>query len=208
MERFTNNLSLSAHLLAAAEGVDRIRRLRPGLGALPAPSGGAGTTRLAGVLRRRHVLPRKKRGSGVGKTKRGKGTKLMTLVESHGVPFAVDVDTASSAEVTIIESLLEQRVLQRRPRRLVYDRAADSDPLRERLRQRRIELICPHRRNRRRPRTQDGRALRRYKRRWKVERTISWIQNFRRLVVRYERHLHLFLGFAQLACLYTTTRQL
>jgi len=53
------------------------------------------------------------------------------------------------------------------------DRAYDSDPLRMRLRRRGIELIAPHRRNRRRARTQDGRPLRRYHRRWKVERTFA-----------------------------------
>jgi transposase len=37
----------------------------------------------------------------------------------------------------------------------------------------------------RREPTQDGRALRRYKRRWTVERSISWLQNFRRLCIRW-----------------------
>src|SRR5262249_5177050 len=46
------------------------------------------------------------------------------------------------------------------------------------------ELICPHRRNRTRPAMQDGRSLRRYRHRWIVERTIAWLSNFRRLVVR------------------------
>lgn len=131
----------------------------------------------------------------------------MTLVDGQGVPLAIDVASASPAEVTLIEPLLEIRVLQRKPRRLIYDPAADSDPLRERLARRGIELVCPHRRNRTKPKTQDGRKLRRYKHRWKVERSISWLFNFRRLVVRYEHHAHLFLGFAQLACLFTTLRQ-
>ena len=91
----------------------------------------------------------------------------------------------------------------RRPQRLIYDRAADSDPLRTRLAQRRIELICPHRSNRKRPKTQDGRQLRRSKRRYKVERSISWLFNFRRLVVRYERHATLVLGLIHLACVFT-----
>jgi hypothetical protein len=38
------------------------------------------------------------------------------------------------------------------------DKAYDSDPLRKRLQQRGIELICPHKKNRVRPPTQDGRA--------------------------------------------------
>jgi transposase len=94
------------------------------------------------------------------------------------------------------------------PERLILDRGYDSDPLRERLAERGIEMICPHRRNRRRPKTQDGRPLRRYKRRWKVERTFAWLGNFRRLVVRYESHLSMYRAFFHVACLLITLRQL
>jgi transposase len=62
-------------------------------------------------------------------------------------------------------------------------------------------MIAPHRRNRSKPKTQDGRALRRYKRRWKVERFFAWLQNYRRLVVRYERHADNFAGFVKLGCI-------
>lgn len=117
------------------------------------------------------------------------------------------VASASPAEVTLIEPLLQARVIRHRPRRLIYDRAADSDPLRTRLARRGIELICPHRKNRKKPVTQDGRRLRRYRRRWTIERSISWLQNFRRLVTRYERFAHLFHGFVQLACLIIAIRQ-
>jgi transposase len=90
---------------------------------------------------------------------------------------------------------------------LVYDRAADSDPLRKRLKRRGIELICPHRENRSKPKRQDGRPLRRYRHRWKIERTIAWLGNYRRLVVRYERNPRIFLAFLQIACLMITLKQ-
>lgn len=125
----------------------------------------------------------------------------MVLVDAEGLPLALNTASASPHEVTLIESLLDRRVLRRRVHRLIYDAAADSDPLRSRLAKRGIELICPHRKNRKKPATQDGRPLRRYRRRWKVERSISWLQNFRRLITRFEYHAHLFHGFAQLACL-------
>jgi transposase len=95
-----------------------------------------------------------------------------------------------------------------KPERLIADRAYDSDPLRRRLKQRGIQLICPHRKNRRKAPTQDGRALRRYRRRWKVERTFAWLGNFRRLVVRYERHLSIYNAFFHGACLIITLRHL
>lgn len=62
-----------------------------------------------------------------------------------------------------------------------------------------IELIAPHRRNQREPRTQDGRALRCYKRRWRVERTFAWLGNFRRWVVRYDRSLKIYRAFFHIA---------
>ena len=131
----------------------------------------------------------------------------MLLVDGRGLPLAVDVDAASPGEVTLIEPLLEQALTEYVPKRLIYDRAADSDALRNRLADRGIELICPHRKGRVRPKTQDGRPLRRYRRRWIVERTISWLQAFRRLVTRYEFYAVLFHGFAKLACLMIVLRR-
>jgi len=86
------------------------------------------------------------------------------------------------------------------PDRLIGDKAYDSDKLDERLMDKRgIEVIAPHRKKRRKQCTQDGKKLRRYMRRWKVERLFAWLQNFRRLVVRYEYHAENFLGLVQLA---------
>ncbi len=90
-----------------------------------------------------------------------------------------------------------------RPERLLYDKAADADWLRASLEARGIELICPHRENRTKPPLQDGRSLRRYRRRWVIERTISWLHNCRRLITRWEWYPELFEGFVHLACLYT-----
>jgi transposase len=131
----------------------------------------------------------------------------MLLVDGAGLPLSIDVAGARPGEVTLIEPLLEQSVIARLPNRLIYDRAADSDPLRERLAERGVELICPHRRGRRRPATQDGRPLRRYRKRWIVERTIGWLKAFRRLVTRYEFYAFLFHSFAKLACLMIVLRR-
>jgi transposase len=78
---------------------------------------------------------------------------------------------------------------------LIADRAYDSDKLRTSLWAKGWDLVCPHRRGRRRPNTQDGRKLRRYRRRWKIERTIAWLGSYRRLVVRYERYSFIYQGF-------------
>lgn len=97
---------------------------------------------------------------------------------------------------------------RRKPERLIADKAYDADWLRLSLSSRGIELICPHRSSRKRPPLQDGRRLRRYKRRWIVERTIAWLQNFRRIVVRYDRYPQMYLAFIHVACLIITVRQL
>ena len=95
---------------------------------------------------------------------------------------------------------MEQRFVEQRPERLIGDRAYDSDPLDRKLAEQDIEMIAPHREKRVKPRTQDGRSLRRYVRRWRIERLFAWLQNFRRLVTRYEYHVENFLGFLQLGC--------
>jgi transposase len=88
-----------------------------------------------------------------------------------------------------------------RPTRLIGDKAYDSDPLDERLRALGVELIAPHRTNRLSAKTQDGRALRRYKRRWQVERLHAWLQSARRVVIRYDRQVDHYRSFVQLACI-------
>lgn len=168
------------------------------------------------VLRRRLLRRGKKGGDGVGKTKKGKGTKWMVVVDGEGIPLASHLGSASPAEVKLLERTLDNiDVIEAeeadgppRPERLVLDKGYDSDPLRRRLAERGIEMICPHRRNRKRPKTQDGRPLRRYKRRWKVERTFAWLGNFRRLVVRYERSLRMYRAFFHLACVLITLKKL
>ena len=123
----------------------------------------------------------------MGKTKRGKGTKLMAVAEGSGLPLAVHAASASPHEVTLVGETLNAGFAPGKPERLIGDRAYDSDPLDAGLAEEGIEMIAPHRRNRKKPKTQDGRKLRRYRRRWKIERLFAWLGNFRRLVVRYER---------------------
>lgn len=84
---------------------------------------------------------------------------------------------------------------------MIGDKAYDSNGLDQRLRDERgIEMIAPHRRDGRSVKTQDGRPLRRYVRRWKVERLFAWLHNFRRVVVRWDYYAEHYQGFVQLAC--------
>ena len=111
----------------------------------------------------------------------------MAIVNRRSVPLAVHVASASPAEVRLVDETIDARFIDIYPPRMIGDRAYDSDPLDAHLREEfGIELIAPHRTNRVRPATQDGRALRRYKRRWVVERFFAWIGRNRRLAKDFE----------------------
>ena len=130
----------------------------------------------------------------------------MILTDAEGMPLAAYVAEASVHESQLVETLLARYKGQKMPRYLIGDKGYDSDILDEKLRKLGIEMIAPHRRNRTKPKTQDGRKLRRAKRRCaklhfavKIERTNAWIKNHRRLGLRYEWYSQNFLGFVYLS---------
>jgi len=120
----------------------------------------------------------------------------MAVADRSGLPVALHIESATPHEVTLVETTLVEMLVAEAPQNL---NAYDSDKLDAALRPYGIEVIAPHRSNRRN-KTQDGRRLRRYRRRWKIERLFAWLQNFRRLVVRYERRAENFLGMLHLGC--------
>ena len=117
--------------------------------------------------------------------------------------------SASPHETKLVEATLERRFLRETPERLIGDRAYDSDPLDARMLERfGVQLVAPHTSMRCRKATQDGRVLRRYRRRWKIERLFAWLHNFRRVVTRWEYYPENFLGMVQLACVLILLRYL
>lgn len=145
----------------------------------------------------------------MGKTKRGKGTKLMVLADGAGLALGVCVSAASPAEVKLLERTRDAVKVKRRrgqkrrphqPERLSAARGYASNAARALLVKREVEPLIPARSNNRVAAHQDGRKLRRYKRRWSIERTNSRLQNFRRLVARDERKLKNFEALVHLAC--------
>ncbi len=113
----------------------------------------------------------------------------MVLVDGAGTPLGAYLDAASPAEVTLLEQTLASQPIRGTPERLIADRGYDRHAARRFLKRRGIQPIIPARRNNPQAPDQDGRCLRRYRRRWIVERTIGWLGNFRRLTVRYDRLL-------------------
>lgn len=147
-------------------------------------------------------------GDGIGCTKAGKGVKIMVLVDARGLPVAVETASASPHESQLVQQLFDWMLTEETPKRVIGDKAYDSDQLDDELADEGVELIAPHRKNRLPENvTQDGRPLRRSKRRWKVERTIAWLQHFRRLCIRWEKTTMMFQGYLHLGCTLLLLRQ-
>lgn len=125
----------------------------------------------------------------------------MVVADNASLPLAIYAESAAPHEVRLVSDTLQASFVSRQPVRLIGDKAYDSDPLDQKLKDRGIEMIAPHKRNRKKPKTQDGRVLRRYKRRWKVERFFAWLQNFRRVATRFDYKAENYLGFVHLGCL-------
>ena len=131
----------------------------------------------------------------------------MVVTDANGIPIAIDTQSANHHEVKLVTSTLEARFISDLPKRLIGDKAYDSDPLDAELEELHIDMIAPHKKNRKKAVTQDGRKLRRYKRRWKVERFFAWLFNFRRTVVRYEYNEKNYKAFIHLASIIILLRQ-
>jgi len=133
----------------------------------------------------------------------------MALADSTGLPLAVTIAPGNRHDCTLVEETLDVAFVDELPEKLIADKGFDSRPLQERLRaERDIELVAPTRGGiRASRRKQDGRSLRRYRRRWKVERLFAWLKQFRRISTRWDRSAQNFLGFVLLGCMVILLRQ-
>jgi transposase len=122
------------------------------------------------------------------------------VVDRHGIPLAALLTAANVHDSVVLEQLLDQIPPirkprgrpRRRPAKLHADKAYDFPRCRRAIRRR---YIIPRIARRGRDSSQHlGRH------RWVVERTLSWIGRFRRLVVRYERKADIHLAFLIIAC--------
>ena len=132
----------------------------------------------------------------------------MAVADGAGLPIAVSIGDGSRHDSVLVDQTLDEAFVDYLPPIVIADKAFDSGPLSERLRQERnIELIAPRRRVRGGRRKQDGRRMRRYKRRWKVERLFAWLKCFRRLCTRWEHKADNYLGLLHLGCIVLLLRR-
>jgi transposase len=131
----------------------------------------------------------------------------MAVADRHGLPIAIGIASGQRHETKLVIPTLRARFLKQLPERLIGDRAYDSSPLDAELLEMGVEMIAPHTRTRK-TKTQDGRPLRRYRRRWHIERLFAWLQCSRRLITRFEHKAENFLAFLKLRCVVLLLRRL
>ncbi len=130
----------------------------------------------------------------------------MAIADGRGTPIAIGIASGPRHEAKLVEETLARRFVRGRLLRLIGDKAYDSNGLDAALRKKGIDMIAPHHPTHT-TKTQDERKLRRYKRRWLVERVFAGLMRSRRLVIRYEHKAENFLGFLELACVVILLRR-
>jgi transposase len=131
----------------------------------------------------------------------------MAMADRHGLPIAIGIASGQRHETQLVVETLRNRFLKALPRRIIGDRAYDSNKLDAELSSLGVEMIAPHHPTHTK-KTQDGRPLRRYKRRWHIERLFAWLQCSRRLITRFEHKASNFLAFLKLRCVVLLLRRL
>ena len=140
--------------------------------------------------------------------RRKPGSKHHLLTDGNGIPIVAQTTAANRHDVTQLLELVnavpamagKRGAGRYRFASLYADRAYDSEPDRQALREVGIKPCIPRRR------TEHGSGLGRY--RWVVERTLSWLHQFRRLRVRYERRANIHQAFLTLGCILICHRML
>jgi transposase len=131
-----------------------------------------------------------------GKTKCGKGSKIMSIVDKNGIPISISVYSATPHEVKLVQHTLDTLKTDKKPQNLVGDKAYDCDTLRANLKTQNINMIAPHKKNRKKEKTQcDEELKKKYPKRHLIENFFALFQWRRRVLVRYEKKISNFKGF-------------
>jgi IS5 family transposase len=121
--------------------------------------------------------------------------KLEVVVEASGLPLGLATAGANVSEQELLPEALDDVPVDIPPGTpVITDKGHDADPLRDELRDEGYEPIIPHRKNRVKPSRNDGRRLRRYRRRWTVERTNAWLHCYRGVAVRWAYYSFMYVG--------------
>ena len=129
--------------------------------------------------------------------------KRSVLTEGHGVPIGVSIDGANRHDMRLVRATIESLVVERphpteeEPQGLCLDKGYDYDEVRQTL----VEFgFTAHIRGRWEEAEELAREAGKRARRWVVERTHSWLNRFRRLLIRWDKKPHNYLAFLHFAC--------
>ncbi len=149
--------------------------------------------------------------TGPNPTDRAKaGVKRSLLTEGTGVPIGLAVDGANRNDFKLVKETLESIPLDRpsaeggTEQRLCLDKGYDYDEVRELARE---FGYTAHIRSRGEEAQLLKRSVRHKARRWVVERTHSWLNRFRRILIRWEKKAENYLGLLHFACAIITYRR-
>jgi len=126
--------------------------------------------------------------------------KLEVVTDATGLPPGMATGAAGVSEQALLVPALDDipvEVPEGTP--VIADKGHDSDALRDDVEAAGFVPVTPHRKSRVRPPRADGRRLRRYRRRWKAERTNAWLHCYRALAVRWCHYSFLYAGLVYLA---------
>ena len=147
--------------------------------------------------------------TGKNPTDRGKlGTKRSVLTDARGVPLGVAVSGANTHDIKLLKATFDSVPIHRpqpttRRQHVCLDKGYDSKDVRKFLKRRHY---TPHVKSRSKEVQQKKRNPRFKARRWVVERTHSWSNRFRRILVRWEKKSENYLAMLQLSFAYNTLR--
>ena len=147
--------------------------------------------------------------TGKNPTDRGKlGTKRSVLTDARGVPLGVEVSGANTHDIKLLKATFDSMPVRRpqpttRRQNVCLDKGYHSKDVRKFLRRRHYQ---PHVKARGVEAQQIKNNPRFKARRWVVERTHSWTNRFRRLLIRWEKKSENYLAMLQFSFAYTTLK--
>lgn len=139
--------------------------------------------------------------TGPNPTDRGKlGTKRHVLTDKKGIPLSVFITAANTHDMKAATEILDSIIVVKRPsprkmkQNLCLDKGYDFPEIQHEIINR---GYIPHIRHKG---EKKKKSKRHRSRRWVVERTNSWHNRFRKLLIRYEKKAENYLGLVHLAC--------
>ena len=142
--------------------------------------------------------------TGQNPTDRAKsGVKRSILTDAKGIPLSVAVDGANRHDMKLVEQTLENieadkpKPTKKKKQNICMDKGYDFDEVRELVEE---FGFTAHIRSRGEEIKEIKKSARKKARRWVVERTHSWLNRFRALLVRWTKRADTYIALLHFAC--------